>query len=48
MKAARYYGPGDIRVEQIPEPQPKDGQVKIKVRYAYYTPAMYRFMSSVL
>lgn len=31
MKAARYYGPGDIRVEQVPEPQPKKGQVKIKV-----------------
>lgn len=32
MKAARYYGPGDIRVElDVPEPQPKAGQVKIKV-----------------
>ncbi|KII91678.1 hypothetical protein PLICRDRAFT_38498 [Plicaturopsis crispa FD-325 SS-3] len=32
MKAARYYGPGDIRVEQVAEPTPKNGQVKIKVR----------------
>jgi len=33
MKAARYYGPGDIRIEQIPEPEPKEGQVKIKVAW---------------
>ncbi|EMD36839.1 hypothetical protein CERSUDRAFT_83873 [Gelatoporia subvermispora B] len=32
MKAARYYGPGDIRIDDIPEPVPKPGQVKIKVR----------------
>ncbi len=32
MKAARYYGPGDIRIEDIPVPPLKDGQVKIKVR----------------
>ncbi|KDR76847.1 hypothetical protein GALMADRAFT_225704 [Galerina marginata CBS 339.88] len=31
MKAARYYGPGDVRIEEIAEPQPKHGQVKIKV-----------------
>ncbi|KAF4576249.1 hypothetical protein EYR36_004226 [Pleurotus pulmonarius] len=30
MKAARYYGPGDIRIEDIPEPQAKPGQIKIK------------------
>ncbi|KIY43444.1 NAD(P)-binding protein [Fistulina hepatica ATCC 64428] len=30
MKAARYYGPGDVRVEHIPEPQAGHGQVKIK------------------
>ncbi|CAA7266297.1 unnamed protein product [Cyclocybe aegerita] len=29
MKAARYYAPGDVRVEQIPEPEAKSGQVKI-------------------
>jgi NADPH:quinone reductase-like Zn-dependent oxidoreductase len=31
MKAGRYYGPGDIRVENIPDPVPKEGQVKVKV-----------------
>jgi len=31
MRAARFYGPGDIRVEDIPEPVPKEGQVKVKV-----------------
>jgi hypothetical protein len=31
MKAARYYGPGDIRVEDISEPVPTEGQVKVKV-----------------
>jgi len=33
MRAARYYGPGDIRIEQIPEPVPKPGQVKIKIAW---------------
>ncbi|OCH91175.1 alcohol dehydrogenase GroES domain protein [Obba rivulosa] len=33
MKAARYYGPGNIRIEEIPEPVPKPGQVKIKVAW---------------
>ncbi|TFK31770.1 alcohol dehydrogenase GroES domain protein [Crucibulum laeve] len=33
MKAARYYGPGDIRVEVIEEPRPKEGQVKIKIAW---------------
>ena len=32
MRAARYYGPGDVRVEEIPEPETRKGQVKIKVR----------------
>ncbi|KDQ56719.1 hypothetical protein JAAARDRAFT_179362 [Jaapia argillacea MUCL 33604] len=32
MKAARYHGPGDIRVEQVSEPDVAKGQVKIKVR----------------
>ncbi|KAF8961445.1 chaperonin 10-like protein [Flammula alnicola] len=36
MKAARYYGPGDIRVEQIPEPDAKDGQVKIKYAKSWH------------
>jgi L-iditol 2-dehydrogenase len=32
MKVARYYAPGDIRVEQAPEPAPGPGELKIKVR----------------
>lgn len=31
MRAARYYGPGDIRIEDIPEPEIKPGQIKLKV-----------------
>lgn len=31
MKAARYYGPGIVKLDQVPEPQAKEGQVKIKV-----------------
>jgi D-arabinose 1-dehydrogenase-like Zn-dependent alcohol dehydrogenase len=30
MRAARYYGIEDIRVEEIDEPIVKDGHVKIK------------------
>ena len=31
MKAARYYGPRNVKLDQVPEPQAKEGQVKIKV-----------------
>jgi len=31
MKAAFYYGPGDIRLETTPEPSPGPGEVQIKV-----------------
>ncbi len=31
MKAIRYYGPKDLRLEDIPEPVVGPGQVKIKV-----------------
>lgn len=34
MKAVQYYGPQDIRIEHIEEPEAKDGQVKIKVSYS--------------
>ena len=33
MKAALTYGPSDIRVEDIPEPTPGLGQVKVKIAY---------------
>ncbi|KAH7187739.1 hypothetical protein DER44DRAFT_126245 [Fusarium oxysporum] len=29
MRAARYYGKEDIRVEQVPQPTVKPGQVKV-------------------
>lgn len=33
MKAARWHGIKDIRVEDVPEPGPKAGEVKIKVAW---------------
>ena len=33
MRAARYYGPGDVRVEDVPEPKVKQGQVKLKLAW---------------
>jgi hypothetical protein len=35
MKAVRYYGPQDVRVEHIAEPVAGNGQVKIKVSYRF-------------
>lgn len=32
MKAATFYAPGDIRLEEIPEPDVAPGQVKLRVR----------------
>jgi L-iditol 2-dehydrogenase len=32
VKVARYYAPGDIRLEQLPEPDVAPGQIKIRVR----------------
>lgn len=31
MKAARFHGPGDIRIDDIPEPRVGQGQVKVDV-----------------
>lgn len=33
MKAALWYGSKDIRIEDVKEPQPKKGQVKVKVHW---------------
>jgi (R,R)-butanediol dehydrogenase/meso-butanediol dehydrogenase/diacetyl reductase len=33
MKAARWYGKGDIRICDVPEPQPAKGEVKIEVKW---------------
>jgi L-iditol 2-dehydrogenase len=32
MKVARFYAPGDLRLEEAPEPEPGPGEVKIRVR----------------
>jgi L-iditol 2-dehydrogenase len=32
MKVARFYAPGDVRLEDIPEPTAGPGQVKLRVR----------------
>jgi (R,R)-butanediol dehydrogenase/meso-butanediol dehydrogenase/diacetyl reductase len=34
MLAARLYGAKDLRVEEMPEPEPGQGEVKIRVAYA--------------
>ena len=33
MKAALTYGPFDTRVEEVPEPTPGPGEVKVKIAY---------------
>jgi (R,R)-butanediol dehydrogenase/meso-butanediol dehydrogenase/diacetyl reductase len=33
MKAARFHGPGDIRIEDVPEPQVQPGTVKVEVEW---------------
>lgn len=32
MKVARFYAPGDIRLEDTAEPEPGPGELKIRVR----------------
>ncbi|MGD6755986.1 alcohol dehydrogenase catalytic domain-containing protein [Streptomyces sp. BH105] len=34
MKAARFHGKEDLRVEEVPEPSPGPGQVKLRTAYA--------------
>lgn len=33
MKAARWYGKKDIRIDEVPEPSPKENEVKVKVHW---------------
>lgn len=33
MKAARYYGRGDVRIEDVPIPEIRDGQCLIEVEW---------------
>jgi L-iditol 2-dehydrogenase len=32
MKVVRFHAPGDVRIDQVPEPSPGPGDVKIRVR----------------
>jgi L-iditol 2-dehydrogenase len=32
MLAARFYQPGDVRVEEVPDPEPGPGDAVIRVR----------------
>jgi (R,R)-butanediol dehydrogenase/meso-butanediol dehydrogenase/diacetyl reductase len=34
MKAARFYGPGDIRIDDVQEPATRPGTVKVEVEWA--------------
>jgi L-iditol 2-dehydrogenase len=34
MRAARFYGPGDVRIEEVPRPEPGDGDVLVRVEVA--------------
>lgn len=33
MKAAMYYGPHDLRIEDVPIPEPKEGEILVKVAW---------------
>ncbi|MGB6276778.1 MAG: dehydrogenase, partial [Rhodococcus sp. (in: high G+C Gram-positive bacteria)] len=33
MRAAVYYGPNKVEITDVPEPNPGEGQVKIKVGF---------------
>jgi L-iditol 2-dehydrogenase len=34
VRAIRFYGPGDVRLETVPEPRPKAGEVLVQVEVA--------------
>ena len=34
MKAVRFHGPGDLRVEDVPRPEPGPGDVLVQVEVA--------------
>jgi L-iditol 2-dehydrogenase len=34
VRAARYYGPGDLRIEEVPDPKPGRGDVLVQVECA--------------
>ena len=34
MRAAVFHGQEDLRIEEVPEPEPAAGQVKLRVAYS--------------
>jgi L-iditol 2-dehydrogenase len=34
VKALRFYGPGDLRLEDVPRPEPRDGELLVQVETA--------------
>ena len=34
MRALRFYGPGDLRLEEVPDPEPRPGDVLVRVEVA--------------
>ena len=30
MKAVTFHGPGDLRLEDLPTPEPQDGEVRVR------------------
>lgn len=48
MRAARFYGPEDVRIDEVPEPKPKEGQVKIKVYLLAKLPSYLRHSDDLL
>jgi L-iditol 2-dehydrogenase len=34
VRAARYYGPGDLRIEEVPDPRPGRGDVLVQIEVA--------------
>jgi L-iditol 2-dehydrogenase len=34
MRAIRFHGPGDLRLEEVPRPEPQDGDVLVRVEVA--------------
>jgi threonine dehydrogenase-like Zn-dependent dehydrogenase len=48
MKALRYYGKEDIRVEEVDEPVCKEGQIKIKPAFVGICGSGTLFISQLL
>src|SRR5207244_13274239 len=34
MRALRFYGPGDLRLEDVPKPEPAEGDVLVEIEVA--------------